>query len=109
MAVVLVVIAVLIRKPVEHAAHTGLHVLGEILEITAIILASGLGLAVLGAMAYAGLRVHRWHAAGAPRPARQLEPLKAAATISPPRARPIEAARPRLYVISSEHSTEEKP
>ncbi len=107
--VVLAVIAVLIRKPVERAAGTAMRVIGDVLHIL-LIAAEVTGAAAAAAVAgYAALRAYRWHAARTAAPVRQLEPLKAAVTLSAPQRPAIEAARPpRLYVITNEHPAEER-
>ncbi|MGO9298422.1 MAG: hypothetical protein ACLP52_31870 [Streptosporangiaceae bacterium] len=107
--VVLAVIAVLIRKPVERAADTAMRVIGDVLHIL-LIAAECIGAAAAAfAVGYAGLSVYRWRASRAVHPVRQLEPLKAAVTLSAPQRPAIEATRPpSLYVITNEHRAEEK-
>ncbi len=68
LVVAILVIGAIIAQPVAHAADDAIHVAAEVLKITAIVLASAAGAAVLGALAILGARV-RHHLPARPREA----------------------------------------
>jgi len=55
--IVVAIVVLVIAKAAAHAVSTGLHVLGEFLEILGIIIASGVGLAVLAGIALLAFKV----------------------------------------------------
>jgi hypothetical protein len=110
--VVLVVAAVIIAaiaRPVARAASEVLRVLADALEVTAIVLASAAGLAVLAGMAYGALTVYRWHARNRQAMFRHAPAvLSRSQAIPAARRRAVEAPRPPLYVIRPAQRTEKR-
>jgi hypothetical protein len=57
LVVVVVIIVAIVARPVAHAADDAIRVAAEVLKITAIVLASAAGTAVLGGLAIRGARI----------------------------------------------------
>jgi hypothetical protein len=111
-AVVLVVLAVIIAaiaRPVAHAAGDVLRVLTTALEVTAIAVASVLGLAALAGMAYGAALVYRWHARNRQAIPRHTPAVQRVSwTLSAPRRRVIEPRPPAITRLASRHETRDR-
>jgi hypothetical protein len=87
---------------IEHGAEL-------VLEVLVITVASITGLAAIGAAAYVALRVHRSQARTRQALASHTPAIqRGSQALSAPRARAIEAARPRLIQLHPERIKEEK-
>jgi hypothetical protein len=94
-----IIAAVVAAAVIAAAARPVVHAAAVALEVAAIVVASAAALAVLGVMAYGGVRLHRWHAR-----ARRAIPQRAQAdqALTEAHKAAIGTSRPRpVYVITS--------
>lgn len=58
--VALILIAAVLARPIKHAANSALHMVVEVVEIAALVVATSLGLVVICGLIVAGARIRRW-------------------------------------------------
>jgi hypothetical protein len=103
LVVAIVIIGGILARPVAHAADDAIHVAADVLKITAIVLASVAGVAVLGGLAIIGAWVHH-HLLPRPREAAIIQLPAGQPAVSAPALRDLpappgrELPAPQLHV-----------
>jgi hypothetical protein len=98
----LVIIGAIIARPVAHAADDAIHVAAEVLKITAIVLASAAGMAVLGALAILGTRI-RHHLPARPREGAVIQLPPGQPAVNAPAARELRPSLGRVLAAPQVH------
>jgi hypothetical protein len=101
-AVAVLVVLAVIARPAAKAAGQVVRVVGDVLEITGIVLVSVIGLAVLAGLAVGACRLHQWRSAdrAAPGPARghRVTGAEPAEALSAPNATALEQRVVHLHI-----------